>query len=555
MTGHIDTFTRDRLPPRGEWPDLRFDLPSLQLPDALNCAVEILDRRLDEGLGDRPAILGRGVHWSYRDVWATSNRIARELSELMGLEPGNRVLLFGPNTPMLAASWFGIVKAGGVVVAAMPMLRAGELITIVQRAEITHAIADERLLAELERAREDCPMLTTIAVINSTRPDDLGHGVAARPEHWTPIATAADDPVIIAFTSGTTGVPKATVHCHRDVVAACLCWPPHMLRATRDDRFVGSPPLAFTFGLGGLLLFPLFVGASTVLVEKATPDILPDVVTEFGATIAVTAPTAYRAMVQQRRDALRALGLRKCVSAGEALPAATRAEWKAATGLEILDGIGATEMLHIFISHTEEDARPGATGRVVPGYTACVVDDALQPLPPGRVGRLAVKGPTGCRYLDDPRQRDYVRDGWNFPGDAYVMDGDGYFFHQGRTDDLIITGGYNVAGPEVEAALLAHPSVADCAVVGVPDDTRGQAVAAFIVVKPGVRATDELASALQRHVKETIAPYKYPRRITFVETLPRTNTGKLQRFKLREAYGNYVSEDRPERAAAIRRDL
>ena len=375
------------------------------------------------------------------------------------------------------------------------------------------------------------------------------------PRHWTPIATAADDPVIIAFTSGTTGVPKATVHCHRDVVAACLCWPPHMLRATRDDRFVGSPSLAFTFGLGGLLLFPLFVGASTVLVEKATPDILPDVVTEFGATIAVTAPTAYRAMVQQRRDALRALGLRKCVSAGEALPAATRAEWKAATGLEILDGIGATEMLHIFISHTEEDARPGATGRVVPGYTACVVDDALQPLPPGRVGRLAVKGPTGCRYLDDPRQRDYVRDGWNFPGDAYVMDGDGYFFHQGRTDDLIITGGYNVAGPEVEAALLAHPSVADCAVVGVADDTRGQAVAAFIVVKPGVRATDELASALQCHVKETIAPYKYPRRITFVETLPRTNTGKLQRFKLREAYGNYVSEDRPERAAAIRRDL
>ena len=276
MTGHIDTFARDRLPPREEWPDLRFDLPSLQLPEALNCAVEVLDRRLDEGLGDRPAILGRGVHWSYRDVWATSNRIARELSERKGLVPGNRVLLFGPNTPMLAASWFGIVKAGGVVVAAMPMLRARELITILQRAQITHAIADQRVLVELERAREDFPMLTTIDAINSTRPDDLGQTIAARPEHWTPIATAADDPVIIAFTSGTTGVPKATVHCHRDVVAACLCWPPHMLRATRDDRFVGSPPLAFTFGLGGLLLFPLFVGASTVLIEKATPDILPD---------------------------------------------------------------------------------------------------------------------------------------------------------------------------------------------------------------------------------------------------------------------------------------
>jgi 2-aminobenzoate-CoA ligase len=537
MTVHIDTFTRDRLPPREEWPDLRCDLPALQLPDVLNCAVEILDRRVDEGLGDRTAIAGRGVDWTYREVRSVSNRIAGDLAGRMGLVPGNRVLLFGPNTPMLAASWFGIVKAGGVVVAAMPMLRARELATIVQRAAITHAIVDERGLAELERARAECPTLTTIAVINSTRADDLGRAIDGRPEEWTAVATAADDPVMIAFTSGTTGVPKAAVHCHRDVIASCLCWPRHMLRATPGDRFVGSPPLAFTFGLGGLLLFPLFAGASTVLVERVTPDVLPDVVTEFGATIVVTAPTAYRAMLQQHGATLRGLGLHKCVSAGEALPASTRADWKATTGLEILDGIGATEMLHIFIAHTEEDARPGATGRVVPGYTACVVDETLQPVPPGHIGQLAVKGPTGCRYLDDPRQREYVRGGWNFPGDAYVMDEDGYFFHQGRTDDLIVTGGYNVAGPEVEAALLAHPAVAECGVVGVPDEIRGEAVAAFVVLAPGMDANDELASALQRHVKETIAPYKYPRRVTFVDTLPRTNTGKLQRFKLRQSVG------------------
>jgi 2-aminobenzoate-CoA ligase len=536
MTGHVDTFTRDRLPPREAWPDLRFDLPSLQFPAQMNCAVEVLDRRVAEGLGARTAIFGRDVRWSYDDLVARSNRLARLLTHEHGLVPGNRVLLFGPNTPMLAACWFGIVKAGGVVVAAMPMLRAREIATIVQRAEVSHAICDARTLGELDQARASCPTISHVAVINGDRAEDLGPRSGAGDRSWTPVATAADDPVVIAFTSGTTGVPKATIHFHRDVMAACLCWPPHMLRATADDRFIGSPPLAFTFGLGGLLLFPLHVGASAVLVERATPDALPDLVAEFGATVVVTAPTAYRAMLQQHgANRLRGLGLRKCVSAGEALPAATRAAWKDATGLEILDGIGATEMLHIFISHAEEDARPGATGRVVPGYTACVVDEALRPLPPGEVGRLAVKGPTGCRYLDDPRQGDYVQNGWNFPGDAYEMDADGYFIHHGRTDDLIVSGGYNIAGPEVEGALLTHAAVAECGVVGVPDEQRGQAVAAFVVVKAGVAASDQLAAELQRHVKDTIAPYKYPRRITFVDALPRTNTGKLQRFKLREA--------------------
>ena len=536
MTAHLDTFVRDRLPPADEWPELVFDLPALRFSEPCNCAVEVLDRRIDEGLGGRVALLGRGVRWTYDALRVRSNQIAYVLSHDLGVVPGNRVLLVGPNTPMLAACWFGIVKAGGVVVAAMPMLRAADLATIVRRAAVSHAICDARVLGELTRAQGDAPTLRSITTINGDGDDDLGARLAHAPAEHAAVATATDDPVVIAFTSGTTGVPKATVHFHRDVLAACLCWPPHVLKATRDDRFVGSPPLAFTFGLGGLLLFPLHIGASTILVEKATPDVLPDVVAEFQATITVTAPTAYRAMLhQQRGEALRGLGLRKCVSAGEALPAATRLEWRKATGIEIIDGIGATELFHIFISHTEGDARPGATGRVVPGYDARVVDDALQPVPHGQVGQLAVKGPTGCRYLDDPRQRDYVRGGWNYPGDAYVMDADGYFFHHGRTDDLIVTGGYNVAGPEVEAVLLRHAAVADCGVVGLPDELRGQVVAAFVVVASGVTPDDGLATDLQRYVKDTIAPYKYPRRIVFVDHLPRTTTGKLQRFQLRTA--------------------
>lgn len=534
MTSHVDTFVLDHLPPKSEWPELRYDLPELQFDGAANCAVDVLDQRVAEGHGARVAVLDSYTEWTYDDLREHSNQIGQFLRTELGVVPGNRVLLFGPNTGRLAACWFGIVKAGGVVVAAMPMLRARELATLIERAQISHAICDSRVAETLLEAQQLAPALQRIRTFRAEGEDGFEAAVANLDGETPAVATALDDPALIAFTSGTTGIPKATVHTHRDVMAACRCWPRHVLRPTPDDRVIGSPPLAFTFGLGGLLLFPLSAAASAVLVEKASPDALPDLVTEFGATVMVTAPTAYRAMLQQRGRALRGLGLRKCVSAGEALPAATRDAWREATGVEIIDGIGATELLHIFISHTETEARSGATGKVVPGYEARVVDDRLQPVPPGTVGRLAVRGPTGCRYLDDPRQRDYVRDGWNFPGDAYAMDEDGYFHHHGRTDDLIVTGGYNIAGPEVESALLQHPAVAECGVVGLPDETRGQIVAAFVVAAAGVTADEGLAAQLQQHVKATIAPYKYPRRITFVAALPRTSTGKLQRFRLRQ---------------------
>ncbi|MDE1949571.1 MAG: AMP-binding protein, partial [Burkholderiales bacterium] len=494
-----DPFARDRLPPPEQQPEYLFDLPGLQFPPRLNCATELLDRWVERGQGDRPCILGPGLRWTYAELQAQANRIARVLVEDMGLEPGHRVLLRGANSPMMAACWFAVVKAGGIVVGTMPLLRARELQPLIEKAQVGLALCDVELAAELEAARAQAPVLRRVLHYGG----ELERLAAAKPPTFENVDTALDDTCLIAFTSGTTGVPKGTMHFHRDVMAACACWPAHVLRPTADDVFIGSPPLAFTFGLGGLLVFPLAVGASTVLIGKASPDALLPAIGAYRATVMFTAPTSYRAMATQvsQHDLS---SLRKCVSAGEALPAATRQLWKQATGIEIIDGIGATEMFHIFISADEAHARPGATGYVVPGYRAAVLDDEGRELPPGQVGRLAVKGPTGCRYLDDPRQSHYVKNGWNLTGDAYLVGADGQFEYQARTDDMIVSGGYNIAGPEVEGALLLHPAVAECGVVGQADEARGQIVKAYVVLRPEHEGDAAMVRTLQDFVKQTI---------------------------------------------------
>ena len=533
-TAHLDTFARERLPRPQQMPDLLFELPGLQFGPRLNCAGELLDRWVAEGQGARPCVIGAHQRWSYAQLQAEANRIAHVLVEDMGLVPGNRVLLRGGNSPMLAACWFAVVKAGGIAVGTMPLLRAGELATIVDKARVTHALCDARLAGELELARPQCPTLTQVRHFAVDAGGELAALAAAKPATFANVDTAADDICLIAFTSGTTGVPKGTMHFHRDVMAACACWPPHVLRPRADDVFIGSPPLAFTFGLGGLLVFPLSVGASTVLVEQVAPGALLPAIAQYRATVCFTAPTSYRAMAAQHAVQPHDLTtLRKCVSAGEALPAATRILWKEATGIELIDGIGSTEMFHIFISADEAHARPGATGVAVPGYRAVILDDDGREAPRGTVGRLAVKGPTGCKYLDDPRQSNYVQHGWNLTGDAYLQDDDGQFVYQARTDDMIISGGYNLSGPEVEGALLLHPAVAECAVVGWPDEARGSIVKAFVVLRAGHTGDAAMVKTLQDFVKQTIAPYKYPREIVFRDSLPRTETGKLQRFRLR----------------------
>jgi len=533
-SGHVDTFARDNLPPPELWPEFLFELPELQFAPRLNCAAELLDRALERGWGDRVCVLGHGVRWTYAELLGQANRIARVLVDDMGLVAGNRVLLRGANSPMLAACWFGVVKAGGIAVGTMPLLRTRELTTIIDKARITHALCDARLAQELQLAQPQCETLRQVALYHDDSATGLEARAAAKRAQFDAVDTAVDDVCLIAFTSGTTGQPKGTMHFHRDVMAACACWPPHVLRARPDDRFIGSPPLAFTFGLGGMLLFPLAIGASTVLLEKATPDVLLDAIAQWRASVCFTAPTSYRAMASQAASHDLS-SLRKCVSAGEALPAVTRTLWRETTGIEMIDGIGSTELLHIFISATESQARGGATGVPVPGYRATLLDDQGREVPRGEVGRLAVKGPTGCRYLADERQTTYVQHGWNLTGDAYRIGEDGQFEYQARTDDMIISGGYNIAGPEVESALLLHPAVAECAVIGAADEQRGQIVKAFVVVRAGHTADEALVKTLQDFVKQTIAPYKYPRAIEFRSELPRTETGKLQRFRLRRA--------------------
>ena len=533
-SAQTDRFVHDRLPPPGQGPELRYDLPELQLPDTLNLVEELLDKAATRGWGDRPLLRSSRETLSYAQTRDRVERIARVLREDFGLVPGNRVLLRGGNSLALALAWLAVVRAGLVAVATMPLLRARELGDIIDKAQPVVALCDAGLLTELELAREGRPVLRAVIPFNTAAPGSLEEQAARKPGDGPACRTAADDIALMAFTSGTTGKPKAAVHTHRDVLAACEAWPRHVLRATPEDIVVGSPPLAFTFGLGGLLVFPMWAGASVHFSDGPyTPEAMVRTIQEVGATICYTAPTLYRQMAPFARE--HGVGrLRLSVSAGEGLPDATRQLWKQATGLEMVDGIGATEMFHIFISSAAADVRPGAIGKVVPGYQARVVDDDGQEVPRGTIGKLAVIGPTGCRYLDDPRQASYVKDGWNYPGDAFVQDADGYFFYQARADDMIITAGYNVGGPEVEDALLRHPAVAECGVIGKPDEERGMIVKAFCVLKPGHAPGPAMVRALQEHVKASIAPYKYPREIEFVAGLPRTETGKLQRFRLRQ---------------------
>ncbi len=536
-TAHIDTFAIDNLPPRDQWPEMFFELPELAYPERLNCAVELLDKRVAAGDGARPVVHalveGKPVTATYAQLLAQANRIARVLTEDLKLIPGNRVLLRAPNNPMMAACWLAVIKAGLIAVATMPLLRAKELKQIIDKARIGAALCDVRLRDELAAAQAQCPDLRQVLYFNDGAPGSLDALAAAKPETFENVDTALEDPCLIAFTSGTTGQPKGTVHFHRDVMAMCDCFPRSTLRAQADEVFCGTPPLAFTFGLGGMLCFPMRVGASTVLSERLTPETLLATVGQFRATTMFTAPTFYRQMSALAQN-YELSTLRKCVSAGEALPDATRQLWKNATGIDIIDGLGATEMIHIFVSHTPERTRRGATGYAIPGYRATVLDDEGRTCPPGVVGKLAIKGPTGCRYLADERQKSYVKWGWNLTGDAYKMDEDGYFYYQARTDDMIISAGYNIAGPEVESALLAHEAVAECGVIGAADEERGQIVKAFVVLKPGFAGDAAMVKTLQDYVKNTIAPYKYPRAIEFRESLPRTETGKLQRFRLRE---------------------
>ena len=531
-SAHVDTFARDNLPPRAQWPEFQFPLPELKYPARMNCAGVLLDDMVKAGHGKRIALRAPDGQCTYAQLLAQANRMANFLVREMGLKPGNRVLLRGPNNPMMAASWLAVFKAGGICVGTMPLLRAKELTEIVNKAQITHALCDRRLDAELKLALPNCPTLKEVRFWYSNEENSIDEKCKTLPTEFKNVDTAADDVALIAFTSGTTGKPKGTMHFHRDVIAMCDCFPRSCLKPTPNDVFIGSPPLAFTFGLGGLLCFPLRFGASTALVEKFTPETLLESIERFKATILFTAPTMYRALAGIWKN-YRLPSLKKCVSAGEALPDATRQLFRQASGIEIIDGIGATEMIHIFISHTPERVRAGATGYALPGYTATVLDEEGRTCAPGRIGRLAVKGPTGCRYLADERQKNYVQGGWNVTGDAYLMDADGYFFYQARTDDMIISAGYNIAGPEVEGALLAHPAVAECGVVGQPDEERGMIVKAFVVLKKEFAAGSGMTKELQEHVKRSIAPYKYPREIEFVAALPRTETGKLQRFKLR----------------------
>jgi len=531
-TAHVDTFARDNLPPRSEWPEFLFDLPELKYPARMNCATELLDKPVTRGHGHRVALRSAEGECTYTQLFTQANRLANVLVREMGLKPGNRVLLRGPNNPMMAACWFAVMKAGGIAVGTMPLLRARELSYIIEKADVEFALCDRSLSGDLEAAREKVPRLRHVVYFHEAAADGLEARMALQGAAFPNVATSHDDVALIAFTSGTTGPAKGTMHFHRDVLTICDAFPRYLLKPDPDDIFVGSPPLAFTFGLGGVLLFPMRVGASTLLLEKTSAEILLQAIQDHRATICFTAPTLFRVMAElaSRYDIA---SLKKCVSAGETLPLPVFEAFRQATGIKIIDGLGSTEMLHIFVATAGDDIRPGATGKPIPGYQAIVVDDAGEEAPRNAVGRLAVRGPTGCRYLADLRQTTYVQGGWNLTGDAYLMDDDGYLWYQARTDDMIISAGYNISGPEVEAVLLDHPKVRECAVIGAPDAARGQIVKAF-VVRRDEETDGDLAKELQDFVKAQIAPYKYQRAIEFVAALPRTETGKVQRFRLRE---------------------
>jgi 2-aminobenzoate-CoA ligase len=531
-SAHVDTFTRDRLPPVDQWPDFRFELPELDYPGRLNCAVRLLDETISHFGPERRCLVTDDEEWTYGRLRDRANQAAHVLTEL-GLLPGNRVLLRAPNNPWLVATWLGVLKAGGVVVLTMPLLRPAELVTTIELTQPTMAVCDHRFLGDLYTARDTAAPGLPVIPFGGEGPDDLVTRAGLMSYGFEAVQTAADDVALLALTSGTTGRPKVTMHFHRDVLANADTFSRNVLRPEPDDLFTTTAPFAFTFGLGAGLVFPLHAGAATLLIEKATPDELADAVARHGVTNLFTAPTAYKAMVAAgKADDLRSV--KRAVSAGEHLPEATWRAFHDATGVRIIDGIGSTEMLHIFIAAAGDDIRPGSTGKAVPGYVATVLDEDGTEAPPGTQGRLAVRGPTGCRYLADDRQKAYVQNGWNVTGDTYVRDEDGYFWYQARSDDMIITSGYNIAGPEVEQALLSHPDVAECAVVGVPDEDRGQVIKAYVVLRGGAPHDEEARKVLQEHVKATIAPYKYPRLLEFRDALPKTQTGKLQRYRLRE---------------------
>jgi len=536
-SAHVDTFTRDNLPPFDLWPDLLLDRPEFQYPERLNAAVELTDRNVERGFGDRIALIGNGRRRTYKELTDWSNRLAHALVDNYGVKPGDRVLIRSGNNPALVAAWLAATKAGAVVVNTMPMLRAGELGKIVDKAEISLALCDSRIADELIACAKDSRFLKQVVNFDGTSNHDaeLDRIALDKPVKFDAVQTGRDDVALLGFTSGTTGVPKATMHFHRDLLIIADGYAREVLNVTENDVFVGSPPLAFTFGLGGLAIFPLRFGATATLLENASPANMIQIIETYKATICFTAPTAYRAMLAAfDKGAADLSSLRIAVSAGETLPAPVFEEWTRKTGTPILDGIGSTEMLHIFVTNRIGDAAPGATGRPVTGYEARIVDENMNEVERGTIGLLAVRGPTGCRYLADKRQAAYVHDGWNLTGDTFVEDDDGRFHFVARVDDVIVSAGYNIAGPEVEAALLSHAEVAECAVIGAPDQERGQVVCAYVVLRANVVPDEQCIKRLQDHVKATIAPFKYPRRVQFVDALPKTQTGKIQRFRLRD---------------------
>jgi len=536
-TAHTDTFTRDNLPPKESWPALILDRPNFQYPEYLNVGVELTDRMVERGFGDHIALIGHGRKRTYKELADWSNRIARVLMEDYGIEPGNRILLRSANNPAMVAAWLAVTKVGAVAVNTMPMLRSGELSKVIEKAKVKLALCDSRLMDEIEPCLDDTCLERVVAFDGTSNFNtELDRLALEKPVYFKSVETGRDDVALLGFTSGTTGAPKATMHFHRDLMIIADGYAKEVLGITPGDIFVGSPPLAFTFGLGGLAIFPLRFGATATLLENTSPANLIEIIEKYKATVCFTAPTAYRAMMVAMEGGADLSSLRIAISAGETLPVPVYKEWTAKTGTPILDGIGATEMLHIFISNHLEDAKPGVTGRPIAGYEAKIVDDEMHELADGDVGKLAVRGPTGCRYLADDRQDVYVKDGWNLTGDAFFRDKEGYFHFVARADDMIISSGYNIAGPEVEEALLSHKAVAECAVVGAPDEERGQVVEAHIVLKEWEAGTDDMRKVLQDHVKQTIAPFKYPRRIVFTHALPKTQTGKIQRFALREKH-------------------
>lgn len=533
-SAHVDTFTRDNVPPEEMQPD--FLLDGFDYPERLNVGVELTERMVERGFGDCTALIGNGRRRTYKELSDWTNRLAHVLVEDLKLKPGNRVLIRSANNPAMVAAWLAATKAGAVVVNTMPMLRAGELSKIVDKAEITHALCDTRLMDEMVTCSKGSKFLKSVVGFDGTSNHDaeLDRLALEKPVTFDAVDTGRDDVALLGFTSGTTGNPKATMHFHRDLLIIADGYAKEVLNVVPDDIFIGSPPLAFTFGLGGLAVFPLRFGATATLLETASPPNMIEIIEKYRATVCFTAPTAYRAMLRAMDEGADLSSLRAAVSAGETLPGPVYDEWMKKTGKPMLDGIGATEMLHIFITNRFDDHKPACTGKPVTGYEVKVLDNDGNEQPAGEPGRLAVRGPTGCRYLADDRQADYVENGWNITGDTFVVDDEGYLHFAARNDDMIVSSGYNIAGPEVEAALLAHEAVVECAVVGAPDEERGAIVEAHVVLAEGFKDDALMVKTLQDHVKSTIAPYKYPRSVVFCESLPKTQTGKIQRFRLRK---------------------